>query len=112
MENDIFLFLRSQLDMRHGIYYYNDGGKECDFVLTDRGETAALIQVSIRVDDPETYRRETTGLLKASEALQCDTLYIVTEDTEKTVQEADKEIQIVPAWKFALSFSLSSLSSL
>jgi|GEM_PF-6638604 Predicted ATPase (AAA+ superfamily) len=108
LENNMYLFLRSQLKMSHNLHYYNGRSRECDFVLTDREETVALIQVSLRVDDPATYRRETTGLIEASEALHCDTLYLVTEDTEKTVLEAGKEIRVVPAWKFALNFSLDS----
>lgn len=109
LENNIFFFLRSQLNMGQHLRYYKGRSKECDFVLSDREKTAALIQVSLRIEDPDTYQREITGLLEASEILHCDTLYIVTEDTEKTVQETGREIRIIPAWKFALSFSLSSL---
>jgi len=48
-------------------------------------------------------------LVEASEALHCDMLYLITEDTENTVLEAGKEIRVVPACKFALTFSLHSL---
>lgn len=110
LENNIFLFLRSQLKTGLSIYYYK-GGKECDFVVTDREQCIALIQVSLRTDEAKTLQREISGLLEASLALQCNTLYIVTEDTEKTISEDGKEIHVVSAWKFTLSFSLASLLS-
>ena len=109
LENNIYLFLQSQLSMSLNLHYYTGRSRECDFVLTDREKTVALIQASLHVDNPATYRRETSGLVEASEALHCDMLYLITEDTENTVLEAGKEICVVPAWKFALTFSLHSL---
>lgn len=101
LENTIFLQLCRIRSSVEEIYYFQDG-KECDFVLEDRGKIKNLIQVSWSINTSETKEREVSGLLKASQATNCDDMTIITHDEEATLRHGDKSIKVVPAWKWLL----------
>jgi predicted AAA+ superfamily ATPase len=101
LENTIFLQLCRIRSSVEEIYYFQDG-KECDFVLEDRGKIKNLIQVSWSINNSETKEREVSGLLKASQATNCDDMTIITHDEEATLRHGDKSIKVVPAWKWLL----------
>ena len=101
LENTIFLQLCRIRSSVEEIYYFQDG-KECDFVLEDRGKIKNLIQVSWSINNSETKEREVSGLLKASQATNCDDITIITHDEEATLRHGDKSIKVVPAWKWLL----------
>ena len=101
LENTIFLQLCRIRSSVEEIYYFQDG-KECDFVLEDRGKIKNLIQVSWSINNSETKAREVSGLLKASQATNCDDMTIITHDEEATLRHGDKSIKVVPAWKWLL----------
>jgi len=52
--------------------------------------------------DPKTRRRETTSLLCAMEEIGLGTGKIITLDEEKILNEGDKTVEIIPAWKYLL----------
>lgn len=101
LENTIFLQLCRIRSSVEEIFYFQDG-KECDFVLEDRGKIKNLIQVSWSINNSETKEREVSGLLKASQATNCDDMTIITHDEEATLRHGDKSIKVVPAWKWLL----------
>jgi len=52
--------------------------------------------------DPKTRSREITSLLCAMKELDLGTGKIITLDEEKILQEGDKTVEIIPAWKYLL----------
>ena len=52
--------------------------------------------------DQKTRSREITSLLCAMEELGLGTGKIITLDEEKILNEGDKTVEIIPAWKYLL----------
>jgi len=98
LENSVFLWLRSKIDMSSGIYYYK-GNKECDFVVVNGSVVSELIQVCWDISEKSTFEREIQGLLEAAQKLQCNNLLIITNDEDRFVEVDDYRISIVPAWR-------------
>ena len=99
LENTVLLEL-----IRRGenVHYYKDQIADIDFVLTKENRPCQLIQVCHSINDPTTYSRETNSLLRASQKLNCKNLVIVTFDEEKTINQNEKTIEVLPAWKWLL----------
>lgn len=97
LENAVFVEL-----LRRGrqIYYYGKD-QEVDFVIASR-KVDKLIQVAYSINDPETFAKETTALFKASEALGCNDLTIITFNEERKISLGAKRIKVIPAWKWLL----------
>lgn len=103
LENIVFLHLKRRQNQhpQEELYYWqNENQEEVDFMLKEKQETKALIQVSHSIDGSETREREISALLKASKQLEPEKLRIVTWDTERTIEEEETQIELVPAWKF------------
>jgi hypothetical protein len=49
-----------------------------------------------------TRQREIAGIIEASRTTNCDKLFIITKEEEEVITVANKQIQIVPAWKWLL----------
>ncbi|WP_455622452.1 hypothetical protein [Parabacteroides sp.] len=64
------------------------------------------IQVSYSLQDEATYKREVNALLKISRVFETDTLYIITNDEEKTIEEQGRQIMVVPIYKWLLDKSI------
>lgn len=101
LENQVYIWLRSQIDQSTQLFYHK-ADKECDFVVVHQGITMHLIQVCWQLEDENTLQREIDGLLEASGKLDCDNLMIITADTEKTFNIQTKVISVIPAWKVML----------
>ncbi|CAI1493002.1 Putative ATPase (AAA+ superfamily) [Thermococcus nautili] len=100
MENAVFLELRRQ---ERELYYFKDErGREVDFVVVEDGIVSGLIQVSYSIDEPETFEREVSALMRASEKLNCDNLTIINWERDDTIEVEGKKIRLVPLWKFLL----------
>jgi predicted AAA+ superfamily ATPase len=52
------------------------------------------------LSEPETYMREVTALEEAVKFFGVNDLTIITKGEERTISEVDKEIYIIPAWKW------------
>ncbi|HAI73810.1 MAG TPA: ATPase [Candidatus Moranbacteria bacterium] len=98
MENIVFIELKRR---EADIYYYKDK-KECDFVVRKGLRISEAIQVSQNLSDPETEKREITGLLEAMEKFNLKKGLIITESQEEKRKIKNKTIEIVPAWKWLL----------
>lgn len=104
LENIVFLQLNRLLQPSDKITYYQ-GNCECDFVLQREDTVLQLIQVTWNMMDDETRTREINGLLEASKVTGCDNLLIITKDEEGIVTKNEKEISIIPAWKWLLEYN-------
>ncbi len=86
------------------IYFFksNPRAKEVDFVVCDKGKALELIQVAYEIDSPKTYERETSSLVKASEALHCDHLTLIALTATHDVTKDGKTIHVVSALEWLM----------
>ena len=82
--------------------YYQDG-VECDFVVSDRGQAKAAIQVSADISDEATRQREIRGLVQCCKRLGLSQGLIVTLDTTDKIENEGVGIEIIPAWQYCFS---------
>jgi predicted AAA+ superfamily ATPase len=107
LENSVFLFLRRKFgDLFNENIFYHKNSKECDFVVFDKKKVIAAIQVSYTIEDTETLKRETAGLINAMNDYGLNTGYIITNDNENEILKNGKLIKIVPAYKIMTNDSL------
>lgn len=83
------------------VYFYNKN-IEVDFVVHTQG---IAIQVSYRLDNPETRKREAEALLRYADIFPTQKLLLITKDEESTIEENGKSIHVMPAWKWLLTSS-------
>jgi|APSaa5957512622_1039677.scaffolds.fasta_scaffold22486_2 uncharacterized protein len=100
LENIVFLHLRRQ---GFEVYYYRTkNGKEIDFIWLDKKKQKHLAQVCWTLKHEKTRRREISSLMTAMEEQQLESAIIMTHDENDILQEKNKKIIIIPAWKFLL----------
>lgn len=99
MENAVFLDLKRR---ENEVFYYSDPACEVDFLVREGTKIVELIQVCRSLKNEETRKREVGALLKASHALKCSHLRIITADQEEEQTAGGKKIKIVPLWKWLL----------
>ena len=98
LENLVFLQLIRQ---GYDVYYHLDQ-KECDFVIKENLKITSAIQVSLKLDNPVTKKREIEGLLDAMEKYHMAEGLILTMEDEELIEYADKKIVVKPVWKWLL----------
>ena len=76
--------------------------KEVDFVVCDQNKTVELIRVAYEIDSPKAYDRETSSLVKASDALSCYRLTLIAFSPTRDVVIDGKTIHIVSALEWLL----------
>jgi predicted AAA+ superfamily ATPase len=81
------------------VYFYHNG-IEVDFFVP---ETYFAIQVSYSLKDVETRKREVNALLQMSKHIEVKKMMIITKDEEETILESEREIEVVPVWKWLLA---------
>ena len=64
-----------------------------------QGEVVAALQVAVNRTDPTTQKREIRGLVQCCSRFGLSEGYILTMDTEETIEVDGIKIQVVPAWK-------------
>ena len=76
------------------IYYHKPSpkAKEIDFVVCDKSKAVELIQVTYEIDSPRAYNRETSSLVKASDALSCNHLTLIAFTQTRDVEVEGKTI--------------------
>lgn len=88
-ENIAFLALRQQ---EREIYYLQTGsGYEVDFYLPGRRQ---LIQVTQRMDQPETRARELRAVEEALQAMPVEDVLILTDENENTLDVGGRQVRI------------------
>jgi predicted AAA+ superfamily ATPase len=96
LENTVFWELRRR---KKTLYYYNEHGKECDFVVCLNNNVEAVIQVCYLLN-LDNQRRELNGLLDAMDYFDLKKGTIVTLDQEDVIMDKGRRIEVVPVWKF------------
>lgn len=97
LENAVFMSLRRK---NFGLYYFREN-RECDFVVFDKKQCKCLIQVCETLNN-DNLARETEGLLEAMVCFKMTEGYILTLDTEDTLQYNGNNIIVLPVWKWLL----------
>lgn len=108
-ENLVFVELkrRQANDPNLELYYWQSQRKEeVDFVLKHGLKVKQLIQVCCDINDYDTKKRETKALLKASKELNCDNLFVITEDYEAVEELNGKRVVYIPLWRWILQKSI------
>lgn len=100
IENAVFLELRRR---EKELYYFRDErGREVDFLVKDGKDISELIQVSYSLEAPETFEREISALVNASEKLDCENLTIINWNRDDILEVGGKKVRLIPLWKFLL----------
>lgn len=96
LENLVFIELYRQ---GKELYYYNNNGHECDFVVCDNQKPVLLIQVceEIMTDNQD---REYGGLVAAMKELQVDKGVILTMNQSDMACVDGHSIETIPVWKW------------
>ena len=96
LENLVFVELYRQ---GREIYYYNNNGHECDFVVCNNQKPELLIQVCEEVVT-DNQDREYGGLVAAMKELQVDKGVILTMNQSDMACVDGYSIETVPVWKW------------
>lgn len=110
LENLIFLHLkrRQNTNPQEELYYWrNDSQEEVDFLVKEKDEPKALIQVSYSLENTDIKKRELRGLRKASSDLECENLAVITWDEEDDLEVDGKNVIVQPVWKWMVEPSLN-----
>ncbi len=100
VENAVALHLIKKYG-ENNLFYYR-GKREVDFILREGLRITKAIQVTW--DLRESYEREVKALLEAMDVFNLGEGIIVTADQEREEVYEDKEIRVLPFWKFLLEF--------
>jgi predicted AAA+ superfamily ATPase len=97
LENLVFLELRrSGLEL---YYYKTQNNLEVDF-LAKKHTHMALIQVALNVINSKTLTRELNALLQGLNELKLNHGIVITQDHEELLVTDNKNITVIPAYKF------------
>lgn len=103
IENVVFVeLIRRNLTPNSDLFYFDSSHKEVDFVVKNKSRIRQLIQVCYNIDDFNTKERELKALLRASEELKCNNMFVITWDREKIEKYKNKKIKLLPLWKWLL----------
>lgn len=105
LENVVYIeLLRRYANDFLDVYYYRPTAKdkEVDFVICDKNKSLHLVQVAYNIDSPKTYKRETSALVAASAALNCDNLWLIAFADSRDVEVGGKTIHIRSAVEWLL----------
>lgn len=105
LENVAYIeLLRRCAHLYQDVYYYKPTprAKEIDFVVCDQNKAVELIQVAYEIDNQKSFERETSSLVKASDALSCNNLTLIAFSDTRDVEVNGKTIHIISALDWLL----------
>ncbi len=82
---------------------HQQNGSECDFVIMEKNQVTAAIQVTFTLNDGETKDREIKGLINACKKFELKQGYILTHNQEDELEQESIKISIIPTWKYFLN---------
>ncbi|RLD65890.1 MAG: ATP-binding protein [Bacteroidetes bacterium] len=101
IENIVFLELKRR--QKEVFFYKTKDHYEVDFIVHEN--PIKLIQVSYTMLNIETANREKRALISAMKELDLQKSIIITYNEESTIIERNKQIKIIPLWKFLINIS-------
>lgn len=104
IENTIAIELKRRASSENQeIYYWKDYQQnEVDFAVKKGKKIEQLIQASYANSKDDIKERETNALIKASKALNCKNLLIITWDFEASQAIKKHKINCIPLWKWLI----------
>jgi uncharacterized protein len=96
LENMVFWELRRQ---GKNIFYFNENGGECDFVVFSNAQIESAIQVCYEMN-LENEKREIFGLLEAMKFFELSKGYILTFNQSDVIITEGRRIELVPVHLF------------
>jgi predicted AAA+ superfamily ATPase len=96
LENLVFWELRRR---GNELYYFNENGRECDFVVMKNNAIEQVIQVCYELSAENT-DREQRGLHEAMQFFNTDNGIIITNNQSDAYIFNGKQINIVPAYRY------------
>ena len=109
LENVVYIeLLRRCAHLYQDVYYYKPTprAKEIDFVVCNQNKVVELIQVAYEIDNQKSFGRETSSLVKASDALSCNNLTLIAFSDTRDVEVNGKTIHIISALDWLLQLKL------
>jgi len=94
LENMVFWELRR---LQNELFYFNENGKECDFVVCKNNKVEQLIQVCYAFNY-ENETREVEGLMAALNYFEISSGVIVTYNQKDVIVKAGKRIDVIPVY--------------
>lgn len=96
LENMVYWFLRKN---QKDIFYFNETGHECDFIVSNNNKAEEIIQVCYQLDH-NNREREESGLLAAMEFFNLNNGIIITMNQTDEISKGEKRISVIPGCKF------------
>jgi len=96
LENTVYYALRQKT---REIYYFNEHGTECDFVVCRNNKEKDLIQVCYDLNR-ENLGREEKGLIAAMDFFNQTKGKIITLNQKDTIKQGEKIIEVLPLHEF------------
>lgn len=96
LENIVFWELRR---LQKELYYYNENGKECDFVVCKNTKIEKLIQVCFELNS-DNEERELNGLIDAMNFFHLESGVIITLNQQDTILNQGRRIEVIPVYKY------------
>lgn len=100
LENIIFWELRRQ---QKELYYYNEKGKECDFVVCKNNKVEQLIQVCFTLNT-DNISREQDALFEAMDFFKLQIGSIITHNQHDIIIRKEKRINVIPVYEYLSYF--------
>jgi len=101
LENLVAITLLRKYGRDNSVFFYNKG-VEVDFYIPD---DAIAIQACYNLNNSDgTFDREVDALIKFSKVFDCKKLMIITRDYEQQLNTQNTAIDIIPVWKWLLTF--------
>lgn len=98
LENAVFI----ELKRRGCDVFYHADKKECDFVVREGIRITQAYQVTVKMDDEKTRKREIEGLQEAMDAYNLMEGYIISMEERNELTVNGKAIHVIPAWEWML----------
>ena len=103
LEVVVLLHLLRRSKMKgYDVYFLNERGGECDFLVCDGNTVKQAIQVSYDIAAEKTRKREIRGLLLAARLTHCSVLLLLTDHEYEDVVEQGHVVHIRPVYDWCL----------
>ena len=104
-ENIVYIEL---LRRKSDIYYWKSKkGKEVDFIIKRGLKATEAIQVCFSLDDEKTRQREFQALVEAKNDIGVESLTVITDDEDGSINVDGADIKIIPLWKWLINEPLT-----